>query len=444
MNEWPYAGIGNFCAHEHWGSMSAFGPATEGFRADVEQGATPLRPVALSDVVLDPYMSGNIAGTGPWPDAIAQGHNRASFHEWAKDNPRDAWGALRAPLSNLQMTGTWQCLRRGIMLLHNADIAGLIHGDASSRASLATRLDATLAQAYSDTFGWYRKAMGQLEFTGLVRPVHPLWYIKAAATETVEAEKRFTHTVMRIDPLLKFWQEDCSARDALVKETGIEPRDAESWRAFLARLFSIAKAGGAVGIKQLQAYSRDLDFNDCAEADAAYRGPKDDARIRAFQNWVVQACCEEAERRAWPHQIHVGTHNITACTPMPLEPLAKRYPGMKLVLIHCWPFLNECGWLARHLPNVYLDSCWLPVLNPDYFRSALETWTGYVPIHKISCSHDSTSIEMAAGSAWHTRTILQSVLNRATEAAGCDAEMLAAAYLGTNAEEIYRVRPVAK
>ena len=78
MNEWPYSGIGNCCAHEHWGSMSAFGPAPEGFRADLDPGATPTRPVALADVILDPYLAGNVASAGPAPDTVAR--------EWGLDD----------------------------------------------------------------------------------------------------------------------------------------------------------------------------------------------------------------------------------------------------------------------------------------------------------------------------------------------------------------------
>lgn len=281
--------------------------------------------------------------------------------------------------------------------------------------------------------------MTTLEFTGLIRPVHPEWYIRPASSPDAKAEAAFTRTVMRIDPLLKFWDKGNPAREALAKATGIEPTDAQSWRTFLERLFALAKANGAVGIKQLQAYSRDLDFMGCSDSDAAFRGEKDADRARAFQNWVVQACCEEANRRAWPHQIHVGTHNITRCSPMPLETLARRYPAMRLVLIHCWPFLDECGWLAKHLPNVYLDTCWLPVLNPDYFRRAMETWLRYVPMHKIMCSHDSTSIEMAAGSAWHTRMIMKSVLEPIANVAGCAEEEIAGAMLGLNAKDVYRI-----
>ena len=55
---------------------------------------------------------------------------------------------------------------------------------------------------------------------------------------------------------------------------------------------------------------------------------------------------------------------------------------------------------------MYIDTCWLPVLNPDFFSEALGMWLNYVPGHKIMLGHDSTSIEMAVGSSLFTREIL--------------------------------------
>jgi hypothetical protein len=84
---------------------------------------------------------------------------------------------------------------------------------------------------------------------------------------------------------------------------------------------------------------------------------------------------------------------------------------MKIVMIHCWPYLREAGWLAKFHSNVYIDTCWQPVLNPAFFREALATWWNYVPLHKITCGHDSTTVEMACGSALFTREILAESLS---------------------------------
>ena len=30
----------------------------------------------------------------------------------------------------------------------------------------------------------------------------------------------------------------------------------------------------------------------------------------AFQDWIMHECCKQAHDRGWPHQVHVGTHNL--------------------------------------------------------------------------------------------------------------------------------------
>ncbi len=57
-----------------------------------------------------------------------------------------------------------------------------------------------------------------------------------------------------------------------------------------------------------------------------------------------------------------------------------------------------------------IDTCWLPVLNPSYFREALASWLNYVPLHKIMLAHDSTTVEMATGSSLFSRAILGQLL----------------------------------
>jgi predicted TIM-barrel fold metal-dependent hydrolase len=138
--------------------------------------------------------------------------------------------------------------------------------------------------------------------------------------------------------------------------------------------------------------------------------------------------------------VHVGTHNLTQSNPLPLEALAIRYPQVKFVQLHCWPFLEEAGWLAKYRPNVYLDTCWQPILNPAYYQQAMRQWLNYVPTRKLMCSQDATSVEMAAGSALFVRELLAVELERASRKLGMergDLITIAKASLNDNAAAIY-------
>jgi predicted TIM-barrel fold metal-dependent hydrolase len=291
-------------------------------------------------------------------------------------------------------------------------------------------------------FAWYREAMRRCHFTELIRPVHPEYCVRDASPETAQEERAFTHTVLRIDPFLDLWPRECPRRTVLAEIAGVTPVDAATWRAFLAKTFEIAAQKGCVGIKQLQAYTRTLEFIPREDGDVVWTGALSPIEVRAFQDWVVHECCRLANERGWPHQIHVGTHNLAESSPLPLGALAARYPRMKIVMLHCWPFLKESGWLAKQHPNVYLDTCWQPILSPDIYQEAMREWLPYVPRHKIMCGHDATSIEMAAGSASFVRELLAEALAEQAQLSNlplAHIERAAADILHNNAVAVYAI-----
>lgn len=424
----------NFCGHEHWGSLDPFGMLPEGFRADVEQGCVPKRRVGLLDLLIDPYLGGWMYQAGDDPNRMARGADRQASPPAAA-----ALKGLRPALKRQQLTGAYRCLRRGILALHQGDIDC---GD----PEVAARLDAAIARRYASPWTWYRSAMHTAHFSALIRPVHPAYYFRVDNQEQAALEAALSRTVLRIDPLLEMWKVP-DRRSALAQFVGIEPTDAPSWRTFLTRLFDAAQGRGCVGIKQLQAYSRSLSFEPRADTAVRFTGELDAEQARALQDWIVHACCAEANERGWPHQVHVGTHNLAQSAPLPLGDLASRYPRMKLVLIHCWPFLDQAAWLAKMHPNVYLDTNWLPVLNPAFHRDALRTYLGFVPAHKLMAAHDSTSVEMAVGSSLHVREALARELT-AFVAEGAiaqsDALRIGRDILHNNAVQLYGPPPGAR
>ncbi len=391
------SGIPNFCAHEHWGSIDPIGMAAEGYRADTEAGAAPSRPAGVWDLVLDPYFGGWLQACGADPDALAQAARQPDFRSWWAAAPAAALEAMRPHLEAQLLTGAFQCIRRGVRLLHGVDLAGF-------EAMEWMRADRLIANAYEDIFAWYRKAMGEAGFSQLIRPVHPEYYLRE--TDQAEAERAFTRTLVRIDGLVELWKTESPRRAALAEWLGVEPVDAASWRALLTKLFDRAAAKGCVGIKQLQAYRRRLDFGGPDDSRVQkWSGELTPAQQHAFEDWMVHACCAQANERGWPHQVHVGTHNLEESGPLPLAGLAHRYPRQRIVMLHAWPFIEECGWLIKHLPNVYVDTCWQPVLNPMFLTMSLCAWLNYAPRTKVMCSQDATSIEMAAGSSLFNREL---------------------------------------
>ncbi len=391
----------NFCSHEHWGSIESIGMASDqgGFRADTVAGARPQRATFIWDLVLDPYMGSTMVSNGTDLQVLSKEAGYPNQTEWWKAEPAIALEKFHSVFTSFQLTGIFQCLRRGIQHLYNTDIATFKPEDWK-------KADTAINENYQNIFGWYRSAMKQASFSELIRPVHPEFYTQEESSASGQEELSFTHTIMRIDPLLDLWKEVSPRRDALSVIAGIEPGDAKSWREFIQKIFDVAATHNTAGIKQLQAYSRTLGFQQRNDSEIRFRGDLNEAEIIAFQDWVMHECCKQAHERNWPQQVHVGTNNLPESNPLPLESLAIRYPRMNIVMIHCWPYLKEAGYLARTLPNIYIDTCWMPVLNPNFLSEALDMWLNYVPGHKIMLGHDSTSIEMAAGSSVFTREIL--------------------------------------
>ncbi len=424
-----------FCAHEHWGSINSIGMSPEGFRADTEAGAIPTRRTGIWDLVLDPYLGGWIAATGFDVNTAAKQAGATDFDSWWNQDPYKAFQAVLPHLERQQSSGAFQCIRNGIFFLHGRDIGTLELEDWK-------RADVSIAAEYKSLFYWYQTVMTKASLSELIRPVHPVFYFRQSDSGLSGKELEFTHTIMRIDPLLNLWAKDSPVRDELAGKVGVDPTDASSWRDFLGRLFDLAQKDGGTGIKQAQAYSRSLRFDPQSDSKVTWRGDLTPEQTKIFEDWVVDECCKQAHERHWPHQIHVGTHNLRESSPLPLESLAKRYPQMKIVMLHCWPFINEAGNLAKHAANIYIDTCWQPVLNPRFLHDSLHTWLNYVPTHKIMCSQDSTSIEMAVGSSLFTREILAEALR--TCCTRCVREessltRIAAGILNNNAVQVYGI-----
>ncbi len=426
-------GIAICCTHEHWGSLVSFGMTREGFRADVLRGALPQRTTGLFDVILDPYFSGWLAGSGVDLGAVARDAGVPSLHGASPDDVARCWRALRPHVSAFGMTGAYQTLRIGLRSLHGIDIA-------MDSVGAVVQLDRKVGEAYASLYAWYEMAMKKARLIRPIRPVHPEFFWKSDDAGDPSGEDRVFRPILRIDPLVDLWPRQCPRRDALAELTGVDPGDAASWRRFLTALMERAASRRCVGIKQLQAYTRDLDFGAVTDGDVVFRGELDERERRAFGNWVVHECCKLANDRGWPHQIHTGTHNLPHSNPLPLATLAQRYRRMQIVLLHCWPYLTEAGWLAWQHPNVHLDGCWMPVINPACLREALVRWLGLIPHTKVMCGQDATSVEMAVGSAHLLRDAVAGHLAEAvargtlTERAAIEA---AHDILHGNAERLY-------
>src|SRR5262249_43441001 len=120
-----------------------------------------------------------------------------------------------------------------------------------------------------------------------------------------------------------------------------------------------------------------------------------------------------------------------------LKPLFERFRETHFVLLHCYPFVREAGWLAHVYSNVYFDlSLTIPhVARPaEALREALEL----APVSKLLYASDAARTPQlySRGGKWW-RQALAEVL---PELLGTDAEQAGRRILRDNAIDLYEIR----
>ncbi len=357
--------------------------------------------------------------------------------EWFQKEPKQAWDSARPILRDVHSTGWFSCLAEGFRVLYNVDLMRIVDSD-SQNVEPILQLDGAVQRRYRKLTQWYKEAY---ELTGIEYILRPTQLEFGFQIENPK-ERELMAPLLRIDQFCEFYINRTGAMEYCVEKTGVDPTNADEFREFLAKVFQAADEAGFVGTKQLQAYRRPLDFIRPKDSEVCFEPAKDRGKRLTFGNFVMYECAQLAAERDWPHQIHTGTHNLPDSNPLPLRPLIKAFPRVKFVLIHCWPFQKESAFLAKSYANVFIDTCWTPVLNLAYFKESLETYIGYLPDTKMTIGHDSTSVEMAAGSLSHCRAIAARVLQERIDDRQLTYEgalSLAKCYFADSARALYKI-----
>jgi len=149
---------------------------------------------------------------------------------------------------------------------------------------------------------------------------------------------------------------------------------------------------------------------------AAYRGGLD----RVSEHVVAALAANEATGDPLPVQVHCGFGDsdlhLWRADPGYLKPLIERFRDTPFVLLHCYPFIREAGWLAHVYGNVWFDlSLTIPhVSRPD---AALEEALELAPVSKLLFASDAArtpELYLLAATWW--RDALAEVLTDAADA----------------------------
>ena len=219
------------------------------------------------------------------------------------------------------------------------------------------------------------------------------------------------------------WQElgelaGCEARPILRIERVAEAGGTDAVRSEVAA----ARANGFVALKTISAYRTGLELE----------------RIHDFVFTALEA--NDATGAPLPVQFHCGFGDwdlyLARADPSHLKPLIERFRETPFVLLHCYPFVREAGWLAHVYGNVWFDlSLTIPhVSRPEEMvRQALEL----APVSKLLYASDAArtpELYYLAAKWW--REALAAMLAEALPAE--EAEVAGRQILRENALALYR------
>jgi uncharacterized protein len=202
------------------------------------------------------------------------------------------------------------------------------------------------------------------------------------------------------------------------------------------RIERVAADDGPEAVPEVVAAAREHGYVGL-KTISAYRTGLEEERMKDFVFTALEA--NEATGAPLPVQVHCGFGDwdlyLPRADPGHLKPTLERFRETNFVLLHCYPFVREAGWLAHVYGNVWFDlSLTIPhVSRPaEMVRQALEL----APVSKLLYASDAArtpELYYLAAKWW--REALAEVL---PELLGDDAEEAARRILRENALELYR------
>jgi hypothetical protein len=250
--------------------------------------------------------------------------------------------------------------------------------------------------------------------------------LTAAGAETVLVDEGYPPAETALSTAELAELAGCAVRPVLRLETLAVSDDGDLSSHSLHRL-AAARADGYAALKTILAYRGGLDL---AAADP---------RTAAALHTALEVNRDTGD--PLPVQIHTGFGDADLLLPRTdpglLKPLFERFPETSFVLLHCYPFVRQAGWLASVYANVFFD---LSLTIPHVARpaAALAEAIELAPLSKLLYASDAVrtpELYLLAAVWW--RDALAEVLGELLPSAV--AERGARLVLRDNAAALYRV-----
>jgi uncharacterized protein len=239
-----------------------------------------------------------------------------------------------------------------------------------------------------------------------------------------ELDPKLFRAVLRLDDFLLFWNSFRSMEEIL----GVKVDSLADWELAIDTACARAKEWGFVAIKSGVAYSRSIQFDrvERSEAEALFNRLRRDPGLvdrldwrekKPLQDYLFGRIAEGCARNGLPFQIHTGFfydtwRDVSQADPTKLAPFIIRHPNTRFVLMHCgYPYGEELLAMAKNLPNVTLDLCWIYIISPSFAARFLDEAIETVPRDKVlGFGGDYVLPEGSYGHAQLCREVVSKVL----------------------------------
>ena len=216
---------------------------------------------------------------------------------------------------------------------------------------------------------------------------------------------------------------------------------------------------GAVGIKTICAYRATLKLHpvDTDALGVAFSAMRQRAQHGQHPRLSGSALCHallfeaalECRQLDVPLQVHCGfgdpDEDLAETSPLGLRPLFTdpTYRGLRVALLHCYPYHREAAYLCSVFPDVYMDlSLTIPFAGLDGGRAMREA-LGLCPTSKLLYASDASRYpEVFLVAAAAHREALANTLGELVDQRILDTTTAASAggqVLAENAKRVYRL-----
>ena len=244
--------------------------------------------------------------------------------------------------------------------------------------------------------------------------------------------------------------------ESLVHETG-DPRE---WFGAIRGALRAGIERGAAGVKTICAYRATLklqpvDTDDLGVAFSAIRlRAEREEHLRLSGSALCHALLFEAAQECReldvPLQVHCGfgdpDEDLAETSPLGLRPLFidPAYRGLRVALLHCYPYHREAAYLCSVFPDVYMDlSLTIPFAGLEGGRAMREA-LGLCPTSKLLYASDASRYpEVFFVAAAAHREALADALGELVERGILDLATAANAgrqVLAENARRVYNIK----